>query len=115
MKGWIRDYPDDRYLQRFAWFEAIRDDDTISEKDALAAIDAYVQSVRDYKEPGFYYIYFPIVADYLLKHGWEPGRALELLKESQSPIEQYREQLFSNDNQSDEDVKKTHDWQIQMD
>jgi hypothetical protein len=115
LKGWIRDYPDDRYLQRYAWFEAIRDDDAISEKDALAAMDAYVQSVKDYRADGFYYIYFPRVADYLLRRGWEPERALDLLKDSQSPIEYFRAHQPSDDNQSDEDAKKGHNWQIQQD
>ena len=115
LKGWIRDYPDDRYLQRFAWFEAIRDDDAFPKTEALAAMEAYLQSVRDYWAPGISYNYFQNVTDYLLKHDWEPERALALLNESQDLIERDRARQAGNDNQSDEDVKKTHDWQIQQD
>ena len=36
LKAWIRDYPDYLYLQWNAWFDAIRDDDSISEKDGIS-------------------------------------------------------------------------------
>jgi len=44
LKGWMRDYPDEKYLQQYAWFYAIQEDDTISEKDGIAALDTYLEA-----------------------------------------------------------------------
>jgi thiol-disulfide isomerase/thioredoxin len=114
-KAWIRDYPDDRYLQRFGWFEEIRSDDTITEKEAIAALEAYQQAVKDYRGSGMYWYYYHNIADYLLGHGWQPARALDLVKQAQAELAKARARDQDNDNLSDKELKDRKDWQIKQD
>jgi peroxiredoxin len=80
-KVWIHDYPDDLHLQREGMYEAVKDDYAVSEQDGVAALDTYLQALKDYTGAGMmnYGIYDP--AQFLLDHGWG-ARALELLKET---------------------------------
>jgi thiol-disulfide isomerase/thioredoxin len=82
VRRWMRDYPDDTFLQRCDLFDLAKEDDAISEKDGIAALDIYLQALKDYKNRGMwmYEEYEP--AELLLDHGWQTERALELLKET---------------------------------
>ena len=82
VKGWIRNYPDDTFSQRYGWFDAIQGDDTISEKDGIAALDTFLQSVKNFDPPNFWLWKYLTAGQFLVEHHWEPARALELLKEA---------------------------------
>jgi len=81
VKGWIRDCTDVTYLSRAEWFYTIFSDDTISEKEGIAALDHYLKAQADYESPGA----SPYVdgAEFLIEHKWQPKRALELLHKGQ--------------------------------
>lgn len=81
LKGWIRDFPDDTWLSRSAWFYAIDNDMSIPEKDGIAAMEHYLQSAVDYDSPDS----GPYInaAEFLILHRWQPKRALDLLHKAQ--------------------------------
>ncbi len=115
LKRWIRDYPNDTYVQRYMWFDAIRDHDAVSEEDGIAALDLYVQSSKDFEGPGWISAYFPNAAQFLIKRGWRPTRALDLLKQARTIMENDRARNRDNDNLTDEDLKNSKKWQTQQD
>jgi len=115
LKGWIRDYPDNAYLQRHAWFDSIQDDYSISEKDGIPALDAFLQSVNDFDGPTWFGFYYPVAAQFLLERGWQPTRALELLKQARTSVEKVRARDRDDDNLTDDELKQGKDAQYQQD
>jgi thiol-disulfide isomerase/thioredoxin len=105
VKGWIRDYPDVTFLQQYDWFYAIQGDDAISEKDGIAALDTFLQSVKDFKSPNFRSWSYLSAAQFLIQRGWEPARALELLKQASVLKQQEENRDRDDDNFSDDDLK----------
>jgi thiol-disulfide isomerase/thioredoxin len=81
LKIWIRDYPEDTYLNRSAWYNTISSDMSISEKEGIAALDHYFKAALDYDSPDS----SPYIeaADFLVTHKWQPRRALDLLHKAQ--------------------------------
>lgn len=73
LKGWIRDFTDVTYLGRQSWFYAIYDDDTIPEKEGIAAAEHFLKASLDYDRPASNS--YLNVAGYLIQHKWEPKRA----------------------------------------
>jgi thiol-disulfide isomerase/thioredoxin len=53
MKEWIKDYPDDNYLSRFARLSDEGDDDALSEKEGIAIVDAYLAAAERDDQPGW--------------------------------------------------------------
>jgi thiol-disulfide isomerase/thioredoxin len=105
LKGWMRDYPDDTFLQRYEWFYAIQGNDAASEKDGIAALDTFLQGVKDFQPPSFWPHSYANAAQFLVQRGWEPTRALELLKEARLLNEQEQKRTQDDDNLSDDDLK----------
>jgi hypothetical protein len=54
LKGWIRDFTDVSYLARSSWFYEISSDDTISEKEGIAALDHYLKSSHRIRPAGLF-------------------------------------------------------------
>ena len=116
VKVWIHDYPDDALLQRYAWFYAIRDDDTLSEKDGIAALNNFVESVKDYEPPSSWMWKYVNAGSFLIDHGWQPQRALELMEEARKLAEADRVRSLDDDNLSDDQLKDRDEqeaWQRQ--
>jgi len=112
VKGWMREFPDDTFLQRYGWFYTIQDDDTTSEKEGIAALDAYLQSVRDFDAPSFWLWRYETAAQFLIQRGWEPARAIELLQEASLLTQQGQARSRDDDNLSDEDLKNQKEQMI---
>jgi thiol-disulfide isomerase/thioredoxin len=112
LKGWMRDYPDEKYLQQYAWFYAIQEDDTISEKDGIAALDTYLQSVKDFDAPNFWLWRYENAAQFLVQRGWEPARTLELLKQVSLLSQKEEGRAREDDNLSDDDLKNNEEQKI---
>jgi thiol-disulfide isomerase/thioredoxin len=115
LKQWIRNYPDDTYLQRYEWFDAIRQDETVSEKDGVAALDAFLAADRDFRGPAGMGTDFPNAAQFLIARGWQPARALDLLKQARTSIESDRGRDREDDNLTEEDLTSRRQWQTQQD
>jgi thiol-disulfide isomerase/thioredoxin len=112
VKGWIRDYPDEAFLQQYGWFYAIQGDNAISEKVGVAALDAFLQSVKDFDAPSFWLWRYENAAQFLVQRGWEPARTLELLKEVSLLNQQEEERSRDDDNLSDDDLKHNKEEKI---
>jgi hypothetical protein len=80
VKRLISEYPDDPYLQRTEFFFTVQDDEYVSEADGLAAVDRYLKSMDVYGGYGILSADPTALPKFLLEHGWQPARALELLK-----------------------------------
>ncbi|MGB8261901.1 MAG: TlpA disulfide reductase family protein [Terracidiphilus sp.] len=115
LKGRILDYPDNPYLQREAWFYCIENDDDVTERDALLAMDSFLRSVRDFEDPLDAGDYFPDAAGFLVRKRWQPERALSLLEEAKAAIGKSRALDDARDNLGDEDLKDRKEWQTRQD
>jgi thiol-disulfide isomerase/thioredoxin len=107
LQGWIRDYPDDSYLQRRAWFKAVQND-TIPEEDPIAAVDAFLRAMETYEGPswGWYYLQ---AAGLLVERGREPDRAIDLVKQARSSYERNWPIFEKSDDLTDEQMKDKRD------
>lgn len=110
IRGWMRDYPDDTMLQRSELFGAVKDDDAVSEKDGIAALDAYLQAKKDYKGFGMMNYGESDPAEFLLNHGWQPARALDLVKEASAIVGNGHSPQNWGDNLADDDLKRFKYW-----
>ena len=105
LKAWIPNYPDSSYLQHYAWFYAIYDDDDLTEKEGVVAADAFLAYIRDYQAPRWRGNYYPTAASFLIQHKWQPARALDLMLQARTATDKNRLDGDENDNRSDEELK----------
>ncbi|AXC10201.1 Thiol:disulfide oxidoreductase related to ResA [Acidisarcina polymorpha] len=112
--GRIRGYPDNTYLQRRAWFLLAVQDDTIPEKDGIAAVDTFLRAVDPYDGPSSRWAFYPDAAQLLVKRGGQPEREIDLLKQAKSDDESGWARGNNSDNLSDVEVKRRLDWQRQQ-
>ena len=81
VEKWLQDFPDQhQYLVQAAFF-ATEGDDSLTEADGVARMNAYVKTVTEQWGPEAYV--YVNAADFLLNHHWQPARALEMLKRAQ--------------------------------
>lgn len=114
LKGWIHDFTDVTYLGRQSWFYAIYDDDTIPEKEGVAAEEHFLKASLEYERPA-YYAYLNAAA-YLVQHKWEPKRAIELLHKAQPLMAKQIEENAKDDNRApdkQEDAESSDVYQQQ--
>lgn len=108
LKGWIRDFTDVTYLSRSSWFFAIYSDDSVSEKEGVAAAEQFLKTSLEYDRPASYP--YLDTAEYLLNHRWQPKRALELIHKAQLLVAKEVEDTLKNDNRAadkQEDAEKS--------
>lgn len=82
VKQFIGRFPDDPYLQRTQFFFTVEDDEYVSEADGLAAVDRYLMAMDAYGGYDILSAGPDALPKFLLAHGWQPERALELLKKT---------------------------------
>ena len=114
VKGWIGDYPENSFLQRYAWFYAIQNNDTISEQEGTAALNAYLQSVKDFDPPSFRMWQYSQAAEFLIQHRWQPTRAMELMKEARASQENNLASEEEDDNLSDDQMKDRNEQEVRV-
>jgi len=116
LKGWIRDFPDN--IAHDAWFHAISDEDSLTEKDGIAAMDEYLRYNAAYNSPDAWTPQFH-AADFLLKHKWQPSRALDLLEQAKTVSARERALQKPDDNLSAEDRDHFNEmdlaWDLRLD
>ncbi len=118
LKGWIGDFTDDMFLQHNAWFYALDNYDSlpVTEKDGIAAMDAYLRSAGEFEAPAELGDYDENAADFLIDRQWQPERALELLAVARESFEKSEARDRDNDNHSDqqlEDANRSRIYQEQ--
>jgi len=115
LQGWIRDYPDVIYLHRKAWFFlVVEDDDTIPKKSALMAVNAFLHAVDVYDGPTWQWAYYPPAAQLLVERGWEPDRAISLLKEAKANYVSDWIRAAKIDNTSDRELSRRLEYERQQ-
>jgi thiol-disulfide isomerase/thioredoxin len=110
LKGWILEYPDSDYLQRYSWYYAVSDDDTLPEKEGIAALDHFLKAMADYELPQ--YGVPANAAEFLTDHGWQPARAIELLNSARALAANENERARKNDDLSADSEKELKDQEI---
>lgn len=115
VKRLISEYPDDPYLQRTEFFFTVQDDQYVSEADGLAAVNRYLKSMDEYGGYDIMSADPTALPNFLLEHGWQPARALELLKKTST----YKDGGHTKENWSQsldaETVKRFHRQTVSMD
>jgi thiol-disulfide isomerase/thioredoxin len=101
LQGWIRDFPDSSYLAHEEWFFAISYDDSLSEKDGIAAVEEFLRYTTVYFPPSPWSQFW--AADFMLRHKWQSGRALDLIQQAKPMFDKDAAVLKVNDNLSAED------------
>jgi thiol-disulfide isomerase/thioredoxin len=101
-----RDFPDDAFARSSSLLEIALDDEFISREDGLAALDRYTKAIDEYG--GYGTLSFPpdYLARFLLDHGWEPERALEFLKKTETYKDGGHSQPVWQDNIADSDLRR---------
>jgi thiol-disulfide isomerase/thioredoxin len=110
IRGWIRDFPENSYLAHEAWLFAIFDDDSLTEKDGIAVIDDYLRYNSLYSAPDARTQ--AEAADFLLRHKWQPERALDLLGQAKTIFDRDHALQMANDNLSAEDRDHLNERQL---
>lgn len=108
LKGWMHDFTDVTYLSRSSWFYAVFDDDTISEKEGITALEHYLKAENDYDSPASYY--YLNAAEFLIQHKWQAKHAFELLHKAQPLLVKEQEQEARNDNRSAEEQEAAENY-----
>jgi thiol-disulfide isomerase/thioredoxin len=115
VKRFISEYPDDAFLQRTKFFFTVQDDQYVSEADGVAAVDRYLKSMNVYGGYGVLSAEQNALPKFLLEHGWQPRRALELLKKTST----YKDGGHTKENWSQsldaDTVKRFHRQRVSID
>ena len=110
VKGWIRDCTDVTYLSRSQWFYVIFDDDAISEKEGLAALDHFLKAQTDYDAPES--SPYQNSAEFLIEHKWQPKRALALLHKAQPLLAAELDRSLHDDNLAADDAEQQANYEL---
>jgi thiol-disulfide isomerase/thioredoxin len=115
VKRLIPEFPDDAYLQRTEFFFTVQDDEYISEADGLAAVDRYLKTLEEYGGYGIPSDGPTAPPKFLLEHGWQPERALEMLKKTSTFKDGGHTKERWNDTLDADTVKRFHSQTVSMD
>jgi thiol-disulfide isomerase/thioredoxin len=110
---WARDFPDDAHLAHGEWLWRVSDDDSLPEKDSIAAMEESLRFNTANREPNSWNLV--LAAEFLLNHGWEPGRALELLQQAKVSQEKTSARMGANDDLAVEVQESISEQQLGMD
>lgn len=99
---WLAEFPDARDGLVEKAFFATNGDDSLSEADGLAVMNAFVNDLtNDWGPQSFIGLY---AGEFLLDHQWQPARALELLKQTQDLYAKDDAADRAGDNRSQKDI-----------
>jgi thiol-disulfide isomerase/thioredoxin len=110
LREWIREFPDDYYLQHYAWANAIVYDESLSEKEVLQAFEVYLEGA----EQGWSTDAYIAAAEFLLRHKVQPRRALDALHQAETELAKQHSEAALNKNRTEQDEKEQRDregWQ----
>jgi thiol-disulfide isomerase/thioredoxin len=115
VKAFLRDFPEDPYLQRSRFFVTVLEDEYVSEADGLAALDRYLKAMEEYGGYGFLSTGPTEPPKFLLEHGWQPERSLELLKKTSTFKNGGHTKEEWSDSLDADTVKRFHRQTVSMD
>lgn len=106
LREWIREFPDDYYLQHYAWANAIAYDEGLSEKEVLQVFEADLDSAeRGWSDPWGYIA----AAEFLLRHKVQPRRALDALHQAETQLAKQHSEAALNKNRTEQEEKEQRD------
>ncbi|HUN62610.1 MAG TPA: TlpA disulfide reductase family protein [Candidatus Sulfotelmatobacter sp.] len=112
VQEWLGEFTEDTALQRYGWFLAIYPDETIPEKEGLAALNQLLQSSAEYDGSEMQLWAQNMAANYLSDRGWEPTRVIELVNTAMPLHEKQMEPYFEYDNLSADEAKMFSEQKI---
>lgn len=110
LKVWIQDFPENSFYQHDAWFYAIYNDDDLTEKDGIAALDNYLEAHYANDVPTWSSINYISAAEFLINKKWQTDRAFKLIAEARKDYELDLAAGADDDNLSDEQLKERTDY-----
>ncbi len=105
VEQWLREFPDNHYLSHYGLFSADYNNDDLSEKDGIAEIDAFLAKDERDDPPDWMWGKYQ-AGDFLLRHKWQPERALELLQQALEMQKQNETKAAKDDSRSPEQQKE---------
>jgi thiol-disulfide isomerase/thioredoxin len=115
MKSWLHDFPE--LISAEEWFYTVMSDDSLSEKDGLAALDAYLQYETNQRSPKVGAPYQS--GNFLLDHSWQPNRALDFFEQAKAESDKDRALETMDDNLTPNDARDFQqqdlNWDILLD
>jgi thiol-disulfide isomerase/thioredoxin len=111
VNAWRLQFPDDSHFAHGAWIW-LADDDFVAEKDGLAAVDENLRYNAIYGTPSER---MGSVANFLLKHKWQPGRALDLLENVKTIDARAHALQVANDDLQVEVLEELNEQQLTWD
>ena len=106
LQKWMRQFPTIHYLKN-AYFYAAKSQERGSERADIELVDAYLDSAK-YSMP--YSGTRIAAAEFLLERGWQPARALTLLKEAEPMMLKETQRFRENDSVSDDEKKSAEKY-----
>jgi len=106
LQKWMRQFPTIHYLKN-QYFYAARSQERGSERADTELVDAYLDSAKysmPYSGPRV------AAAEFLLERGWQPARALTLLKEAEPMMLKESQMFRENDSVSDDEKKSAEKY-----
>jgi thiol-disulfide isomerase/thioredoxin len=97
LREWIREFPDDYYLQHYAWANAIRYDEGLSEKEVFQLFEAD----RSYAAAA--------AAEFLLQHKVQPRRALDALHQAETELAKQHSEVALYKNRTEQEEREQRD------
>ena len=110
MKTWSKQFTDSTYLSRAAWFYAMTDDYSVTEKEGVAAAELYLKLALEYDPPESYS--YLNAAEYLIDHKWQPKRAMELLKKAEPLVAKDIERQSQDDNRAADKQEEAEKYMV---
>lgn len=101
---WIAEFPENDFLQRSEKFYLYYGDDSVTEQEGIAAMDAFLAAAAKQYPPNVWQI-SDQAAGFLLQHKWQPERALALMEQVQQIWEKDQATEPKKDNLTDEEIK----------
>ncbi len=113
VRGWMQQFPDSDYSQRYAGFQLAESNDSLTEKEGVAAVSVYLTTGEKYDPPDWWQTKYD-AADFLLDHKWQPQRALDLSQQVQKLQAESAEKDSKGDNLSADEIKKNKEEEDRM-
>ncbi len=94
LKSWIVRFTDSLELQDEEWFDAIRYDPDVPAEEGIHALDDYLAYVTAYQRPSI--SHYLQAAGFLVEHNWQPGRVFDLLRGSDTMMDQWHARMLGD-------------------
>lgn len=107
-QAWIRQFTEVHWLPG-SYFFNIFDEESLSEADGLAALEAYLRVVENQSPWPYNYLR---AGEFLVNHKWQLERALALLRKVQTLLAEGKARRLEDDNFADEKLRDVEEFEL---